>query len=412
MDRITTKILVLDDDAFTLNLHATMLANLGFQRVATSASGHEALDTLSDAGASPLVILVDLNMPGMDGVEFVRKLVTRGYAGGLILISGEGERTLKSAHALAKAHQIDVLGCFRKPVSPHLLDAALNKADATSSTRPPAARKSYSARELQLGIQNGELVNHYQPKLSIRNGQVAGVETLVRWQHPRDGLVYPDQFIPEAEAHGLIDALTRAVLAQAFTDAAIWRAAGLELSVAINVSMDNLTAFDFPDFVSEQARLKGVNPASIILEVTESQLMKDQRAPLEVLTRLRLRRVGLSIDDFGTGHSSLAQLRDLPFDELKIDRSFVHGARHNATLRAIFQASLGLAKELGMETVAEGVEDSDDFDFLMSTGCDLAQGYLFARPMAASQVDGWVRAHSYSGPGSPLRRGCDLWQAA
>jgi EAL domain-containing protein (putative c-di-GMP-specific phosphodiesterase class I) len=343
------------------------------------------------------VILVDLNMPGMDGVEFVRKLVTRGYTGCLILVSGEGERILKSAHTLVKAHQIDVLGSFSKPVSPHLLDSALNKADSTNSTRRRAARKSYSAVELQLGIQNGELINHYQPKLSIPNGQVTGVETLVRWQHPLDGLVYPDQFIPEAEAHGLIDALTGAVLVQAFTDAATWRAAGLELSVAINVSMDNLTALDFPDFVSEQARLKGLKPASIVLEVTESQLMKDLRAPLEILTRLRLRRFRLSIDDFGTGHSSLAQLRDLPFDELKIDRSFVHGARHNKTLRAIFQASLGLAKELGMETVAEGVEDSDDFDFLKSTCCDLAQGYLFAKPMAASQVDAWVRAYSQTG---------------
>jgi len=167
----------------------------------------------------------------------------------------------------------------------------------------------------------------------------------------------------------------------------------LDLSVAVNVSMANLTALDFPDFVSEQARLKGLPPASIVLEVTESQLMRDLRAPLEILTRLRLKRFRLSIDDFGTGHSSLAQLRDLPFDELKIDRSFVHGAHNNEILRAIFQASLGLAKQLGMATVAEGVEDSDDADFVRSTGCDLAQGYLIAKPMAASQVEAWVRAN-------------------
>ncbi|WP_332852661.1 EAL domain-containing response regulator [Duganella sp. S19_KUP01_CR8] len=394
MDRTTCKILVLDDDAFTRNLHATVLANLGFQQVATCASGQEALGTLDDARTSPSVILVDLNMPGMDGVEFVREIVDRGYTGRLILVSGESERTLKSAHALVKAHRIDVLGSFSKPVSPALLDAALNKADTANSTWRPAARKSYGAVELHQGIQNGELINHYQPKVSLSTGQVTGVETLVRWRHPLDGLVYPEQFIPEAESYGLIDALTRAVLVQAFTDAATWRAAGLELSVAVNVSMDNLTALDFPDFVSEQARLKGLQPASIILEVTESQLMKDLRAPLEILTRLRLRRFRLSIDDFGTGHSSLAQLRDLPFDELKIDRGFVHGARHNETLRAIFLASLGLARQLGMETVAEGVEDSDDADFLRSTCCDQAQGYFFARPMAATQVEAGVRAYS------------------
>ena len=118
--------------------------------------------------------------------------------------------------------------------------------------------------------------------------------------------------------------------------------------------------------------------------------MKDLRAPLEILTRLRLRRFRLSIDDFGTGHSSLAQLRDVPFDQLKIDRSFVHGAHHNETLRAIFFASLGLAKELGMEVVAEGVEDAADWAFLQRTECDLAQGYLIARPMPADQILGWA----------------------
>ncbi|SHM68697.1 Response regulator receiver domain-containing protein [Duganella sacchari] len=323
MDRTNCKILVLDDDAFTRILHATMLANLGFQQVATCASGPEALGTLHDARTAPLVILIDLNMPGMDGVEFVRHLVTHGYTGSLVLVSGEDGRILKSAHALAVAHRLDVLGSFSKPVSPLLLGAALNKAQSCDATAPGAVRKSYGAVELQFGIQHGELINHYQPKLSLSSGQITGVETLVRWRSPMDGLIYPDQFIPEVESYGLIDALTRAVLVQAFSDAATWQAAGLDLSVAINVSMANLTALDFPDFVSEQAGLKGLQPESIVLEVTESQLMRDLRAPLEILTRLRLRRFRLSIDDFGTGHSSLAQLRDLPFDELKIDRSFV-----------------------------------------------------------------------------------------
>jgi len=210
--------------------------------------------------------------------------------------------------------------------------------------------------------------------------------------HPLDGMVFPDQFIGMAEAHGLIDALTHTVLVQSLADAATWRRQGLSLRVAVNVSMDNLTALEFPEFVTAQAQAAGIAPQMVVLEVTESRLMSDLRAPLEILTRLRLRRFRLSIDDFGTGHSSLAQLRDAPFEELKIDQSFVHGAHANETIRAIFLASLGLGKELGMEVVAEGVEDQADWDFLAHSGCDLAQGYFIARPMPAADLWTWRAA--------------------
>jgi len=217
------------------------------------------------------------------------------------------------------------------------------------------------------------------------------VETLVRWRHPRDGMIFPDQFIGVAEAHKMIDDLTRAVIADALDQARAWREkAGLALRIAINISIDNLAALDFADAVTAQAAAAGVAPQDLVLEVTESRLMENMRAPLDILTRLRLRRFRLSIDDFGTGHSSLAQLRDIPFDELKVDRSFVHGANANETVRAIYDASLRLAKQLGMEVVAEGVEDRNDWEFLRSTGCDIAQGYFIAKPMSAAQIPGWI----------------------
>ena len=162
------------------------------------------------------------------------------------------------------------------------------------------------------------------------------------------------------------------------------------LRVAVNVSMDNLADLDFADFVDGLAAAAGVSPKTVVLEVTESRFMNDLRAPLEILTRLRLRHFGLSIDDFGTGHSSLAQLRDIPFDELKVDKSFVHGAWADATLGAIYEASLGLAKQLNMSVVAEGVEDQADWDFLRRTGCPLAQGYFIAKPMPAADLPDWI----------------------
>jgi EAL domain-containing protein (putative c-di-GMP-specific phosphodiesterase class I) len=235
-------------------------------------------------------------------------------------------------------------------------------------------------------------VNYYQPKVLVATGEVKGVEALVRWRHPVDGMVYPDQFIGVAEEHGLIHDLTRAVLGEALIQARLWRDRGMALRMAVNVSMDDLASLDFPELVAGQAAIAGVAPEDVVLEVTESRLMKDLKTPLEVLARLRLKRFSLSIDDFGTGHSSLAQLRNFPFDELKVDRGFVHGACRDKTLRAIFDASLGLATNLGMDIVAEGVEDRDDWDFLRRTGCRLAQGYFIARPMPADDLPAWLRA--------------------
>lgn len=386
------RILVLDDEPFMLKLLARLLVNLGFVDVATCENGQDALDIVDDAMHAPQLILCDLNMPGMDGVEFIRKLVEHGYGGGLVLVSGEDERTLKSARKLVQAHQIEVLGVLQKPVSPQMLSKLLSGWVPAAHAAARLPGKGYSAERLGQAIRLGELVNHYQPKVAVATGEVVGVETLVRWRHPQDGMVYPDQFIGLAEAHGLIDALTSVVLAQALRDTAAWADQGLKLKVAVNVSMDNLTKLEFPELVTAYAAAADVAPLSIVLEVTESQLMKDLRAPLEILTRLRMRRFRLSIDDFGTGHSSLAQLRDVPFDELKIDQSFVHGAHSNETIRAIFFASLRLAKELGMEVVAEGVEDQADWDFLQKTGCDLAQGYFIARPMPAEDLMAWVAA--------------------
>nr|MDP2192080.1 EAL domain-containing response regulator [Rhodoferax sp.] len=392
VEKYTVRIMVLDDESFMLKLLGHMLANLGFTQVTSCDSGRAALALFDSPNNPPDLILMDLNMPEMDGIEFVRHLVERLYTGSLILISGEDERTLQATVKLVRAHKISVLGHLQKPFALEALSALLEKWTHSSLGSPRAAKKVYGADEVRAAIDNGELVNYYQPKVAVATGELVGVETLVRWRHPQDGMVFPDQFIGVAEAHGLIDDLTRVVLIGALAQAKVWQDAGLALRVAVNVSMDNLASLDFPDFVAGLAAKAGVPPQAVVLEVTESQLMRDLRAPLEILTRLRLKCFRLSIDDFGTGHSSLVQLRDIPFDELKIDQSFVHGAWTDETLRAMYDASLGLARQLGMEVVAEGVEDRNDWNLLLRTGCDLAQGYFIARPMPAADLPGWMEA--------------------
>ena len=389
IERLMVKILVLDDEPFMRKLLARMLTNQGFTSVTLCESGQAALDRVDGVDTRPNLILLDLNMPEMDGIEFVRHLVERNYTGSLILISGEDERMLQTVEKLVQAHKITVLGHIHKPVKPEALSALLEKW-APSSLDSPKAQKVYGADEVRAAINNGELVNYYQPKVTVATGKVAGVETLVRWRHPVHGIVPPDQFIGVAEASGLIDDLTRVVLTSALAQAKAWQEAGLVLRVSVNVAMDSLASLDFLDFVTGLTAKTGVPPQQIVLEVTESQLMGDARIPLEILTRLRLKRFRLSIDDFGTGHSSLAQLRDIPFDELKIDQSFVHRAWTVDTLRAMYDASLALARQLGMEVVAEGVEDRDDWDLLLRTGCDLAQGAFISRPMPAEDLPGWM----------------------
>ena len=390
-DASALRILLLDDDPFMLKLLHRILLEEGWPNVTVCDCGHAALRELEHPAGAPGLILCDLNMPGMDGIEFIRELVARAYTGALILVSGVDMRILQTAEKLVRAHHIKLLGYLSKPVVAAELAALMLDAGPDDTTLAvPRAPKQYGAEELERAIINGELVNYYQPKVDVRSARPVGFETLVRWQHPVDGLVYPDDFIGVAEQSGLIHGLTNLVLQQSLEQLRAWRTAGLDLRVCVNVSMDNLTALDFPDMVERHLRASGQLPEHLVLEITESRLMRDSRATLDILTRLRLKGVRLSIDDFGTGHATLAQLHFLPFNELKIDKVFVHHAWRDPTTRAIYDASLGVAHQMRIESVAEGVEDLDDWKFLRETGCEVAQGFFIARPMPAADIGAWM----------------------
>lgn len=392
------KIMVIDDEPFMCHLLVKQLAKLGYAEVLAFHSAEQALQHLSGLTSEIDLVFCDLQMPGMDGIEFVRQLVQLGYPGGLVLVSGEDWRIIATAENLALHHRLKVLGGMQKPISQAALNAIMERARAHQLQQPAASvaakvsRRSYDADALHQALQAGQLVNYYQPKVSLKDGQFIGVETLVRWQHPEDGLVLPDQFIQVAESAELIDALTQQVLRAALLQVRRWNDEGLALQVAVNISMDNLASLDFPDRVESLLHEIGVPASALMLEVTESRVMRDPLASLDILTRLRIKKISLSIDDFGTGHSSLRQLREIPFNELKIDGSFVHGASHDSYARMILEASLNLAHQLGLNTVAEGVEELKDWHFLREAGCDVAQGWLIARAMPAEQIASWAES--------------------
>jgi diguanylate cyclase (GGDEF)-like protein len=245
--------------------------------------------------------------------------------------------------------------------------------------------------ELRRAIDEHELVVYYQPKAILGNGDVDGVEALVRWQHPERGLLPPDEFIPLAEHTGLIGPLTLYVLDQALERCRGWRDDGINLSVAVNLAMRNLLDIAFPDRVAELLDKWRLSPATLELEITENTIMADPVRALSVLGRLHEMGVKLSIDDFGTGYSSLAYLKRLPVDAVKIDKSFVLGMAGDDNDGAIVRSTIDLARNLGLDVVAEGVETSEIWTELRDLGCDLAQGYLISRPISGDQLTAWLQ---------------------
>jgi EAL domain-containing protein (putative c-di-GMP-specific phosphodiesterase class I) len=239
-------------------------------------------------------------------------------------------------------------------------------------------------------LRDGQFVLHYQPKVDLASGRPAGVEALVRWQHPESGLLPPDRFLPLIEQSGNMDLLTVRVIEAGlawFTDVA--RDSALQL--AINISAGSLTDVSFADLLHERCTRFGVDPARIILELTETTAPRQTAELLDILTRVRLKGFQLSIDDFGTGYSSLVQLAQLPFSEIKIDRSFVQGLHSSDEARKIVATTVGLGKQLQLTTVAEGVENEAQAHALADLRCDQAQGYFFARPMDGATAQAWLR---------------------
>jgi diguanylate cyclase len=256
--------------------------------------------------------------------------------------------------------------------------------------------------ELRRALERGELVLHYQPKISISTGVVVGAEALVRWQHPTRGLVFPDAFVPAAEHTGLIGPLTSYVLEAAVSQARIWAAAGRALPVSVNLSARNLLDERLPDEVAARLASHGLRASLLDLEVTESAIMTEPARACRVLERLAALGVGLSIDDFGAGYTSLGQLKTLPVTELKIDRSFVMPMMEDISSALIVHSVVDLGHNLGLTIVAEGVETAQALSVLTTYGCDIAQGYHIARPMAVEAFDLWFREHPSGFPQAEL----------
>ncbi len=388
--QFSIKLLLLDDDYIMHRVTTVMLNDLGISNVLNAMSGSEALKILEDKGDVIDVVICDLNMPEMDGVEFIRHLARLNYQGSLILTSGEDVRILKTVEKLAIEHELHVLGVLEKPASPTKLGELLDSVDQIRQEGTMLMTEPFYLSELENAINTGQLDTWFQPKTDIGTGRVVGLEALVRWNHPLKGLIKPNAFITMAEEHGLIGAMTDVVCNKALGYAVKLREIGHDLGISINISVDSLIDLDWPDHISGLLHRSGLEASSITLEITESRLMENLSVALDILSRLSLKRFNLSIDDFGTGYSSMEQLQRIPFSEFKIDRAFVHGAASETSARAILESSVLLAKKLNMKVVAEGVEDQQDWDLVAEIGCDQVQGYFVSCPLPFEKLIKWL----------------------
>jgi len=257
--------------------------------------------------------------------------------------------------------------------------------------------------ELRAGIARGELELHYQPQVDLATGCVVGLEALVRWQHPVHGRLMPPAFLPAVEQTSLMRPFTERVVADALAAAAAWCGGPLDVPIAVNVAAANLLDPGFPDTVAALLRETGIGPDRLCVEVTENAVMTDTDRTMGVLSRLRRLGVRLAVDDFGTGHSSLARLKHLPVDELKIDRGFVFTMDEDDRDAAIVEAAVTLARRLSLSVVAEGVETPASWARLGELGCDTAQGFLLSRPLPPAELEAWVAARAAEAGGAPVR---------
>ena len=388
------KFLAVEDHEFQRGMLLKMLARLGATQVSTAADGYAALEIVMSPGAAIDIIISDLDMPGMDGLEFMRHVGEAHIPVAIILASALESVLLDSVETMTRAYGVKILGVIQKPITPEKL-AALIKLHLPAQVNPNLTQTdalSLTIEEIVQGIRNDEFEPFFQPKVELASGRIKGAEALARWRHPQKGIVAPYAFVGPLEDHNQIDKLTWLILSKAVDFCREWRTnSGLDVSVSANVSAKSLADVNFADRVTELVKCRNLDCRNIILEVTESAATTNIGHSLENLSRLRMKGFGLSIDDYGAGYSSLQQLARIAFTEIKLDQSFIRSAATQQAARTILESSIDMAKKLGIVTVAEGIETEKDWDLLRELGCDLAQGYLIAKPLESSEFLAWAR---------------------
>jgi EAL domain-containing protein (putative c-di-GMP-specific phosphodiesterase class I)/CheY-like chemotaxis protein len=397
-------LLILDDDKAIAAFIASIASERGWT-VVTSANERQFhacyLEQCPDA------IFLDLQLGATDGVEQLRFLQRVGFAGQVVLMSGFEQRVLASAQSVGESLGIPIAGLLEKPVravrvrkildelAQHMQPLYTEAPDVRGPHSSPLPYREVTPDDIEQALECSQTELYFQPIVSSKDFSVVRLEALLRWNHPERGLIPPTLFVPIAEQNEVvIDHLFQWVLENALTAFKQLVSLGSQCPIAINISGRNLHSLDFPDRVAAHVERSGVPFNVITLEITESVAMHDPSGITDILTRLRLKGFGLAIDDFGTGYSSLKALRQMPFSEIKIDKSFVSDICGSRDSHVIVKSVIDLARNMGLTSVAEGVETDATACVLIELGVDSLQGYHFSRPLPFPQLVDWMKAWS------------------
>lgn len=393
------RVLVVEDHEFQRKAIVAALSSIGVERVTEAENAEMALEILKSGSERFEATICDLQLGIMDGIEFLRTAPAESL-GTIILTSALPLDIRSSSQRVLMQSRLRIAGCLPKPVDTTELkqmliepprDKSFSRGTALAALQNP---ESVQRSELEHALAQGEFITYFQPKVELQQQVFAGAEALVRWAHPNRGVLPPSQFLDDIEHLGLMDELTEQVFEQACDFMRAWPADLPALHLSINISASSLQSPAPAACWHSILRSKGVDPRSLTLELTETTFLADDLVLLEALTRLRIAGFCISLDDFGSGFTSLRQLRNLPMTELKIDRSFVSDAARSSRLAIILDSLVNVAKRLRISTVAEGVETIDDVNYLKALGCQIGQGYYYARPLPGPQLIDWVRKFS------------------
>ena len=384
-------VLIVDDDPTQILILNGYFQSLRAAKVFEASSAEKALSILKQQAQPIDLIVSDLMMPDMDGIELLRELNANGYEGKLALISSLDQSMINSARKLGEMHGLDIIGTCRKPLRKSSLDALFQAPDRPRGKFTSAPDVSVSAERILSGLSKGEFRPFYQPKVDVREKRIVGAEALVRWCDPDKGVRSPADFLPVIEKKGLTNELTFALMRLIFADISEWKRQGLNLRTSINVTAREISILAFPDMVSGYIREAGISPSDVLIEITETAVLEFNTNSLEVLSRLRLLGIEIAIDDFGTGFANIQALKEFPYTELKIDQSFIRGMTHDPFSQETVRAAVTLGRQMNMRLMAEGVETAEEWEFVRQRGVDEVQGYYIARPMPEEEFVAFCR---------------------
>jgi EAL domain-containing protein (putative c-di-GMP-specific phosphodiesterase class I) len=373
------RLLVLDDDPDMCALVVSAATSAGYQAISSTNFGGFTASLTPETS----VVVLDLMMPEVDGIQVLRYLSSQHYASDIVLISGYDKKVLKVAGQLAEALGLSIRASVQKPVNLKSLREILTKRRDTKQASPtglPGSDSSADPESLRRAIADDQLLVHYQPQYYVKTRKLAGMEALVRWQHPAMGILPAAAFIEAFETSGLIEELTWLVIRKVLADKKVWGSRNGNIAVSLNISTRSLRDLSLPEKLLSVIADHGGQPSDFILEITESGLIKELHTALDVLARMRLKGFGLSIDDFGTGYATMQQLQRVPARELKLDMSFTQSMLHDESANIIVKKTLELAHDLDMHVVAEGVETKEQLRALAKYGCEVAQGHWLGAP--------------------------------